>query len=192
MLASLGYVAFAVDMYGDGKVVDTPAEAGKLSSETMKNADAMKARFDAALEVLKKNKSVDPARIGAVGYCFGGGVVLNMACSGEDLKGVVSFHAGLGSVTPPKTGSVKAGILVCNGAADKFNPDEVVKNFRNGLDSAKAVYTFINYPDALHSFTNPASTDIGKKFNIPLAYNEKADKQSWADMENFFKKVFAQ
>ncbi len=192
MLARLGYVAFAVDMYGDGKVVDTPADAGKLSGEAMKNAGAMKARFDAALEALKKNTSVDPARIGAIGYCFGGGVVLNMACSGEDLKGVVSFHAGLGSVTPPKPGAVKASILVCNGAADKFNPDEAVKSFRGGLDSANAVYTFINYPDALHSFTNPASTKIGKKFNIPLAYNEKADKQSWADMKDFFKKVFAQ
>ena len=108
------------------------------------------------------------------------------------MKGVVSFHAGLGSVTPPKKGSVKTGILVCNGAADKFNPDEVVKNFRAGLDWAAAMYTFINYADALHSFTNPASTEIGKKFNIPPAYNEKADKQSWSDMEDFFKKVFAQ
>jgi len=191
MLASLGYVAFAADMYGNGKVVGTPADAGKLSGEVMKDAAAMKERFDAAVQVLKKNKSVDPNRIGAVGYCFGGGVVLNMACAGEEMKGVVSFHAGLGSVTAPRRGVVKARILVCNGAADKFNPDEVVKNFRTGLDSAGAAYTFINYPDALHSFTNPASTAIGKKFNIPLAYNEKADKQSWSDMEDFFKKVFA-
>jgi dienelactone hydrolase len=192
MLASLGYVAFAVDMYGDGRVVDTPSEAGKLSGEAMKDAEGMKARFDAAVEVLKKNEFVDPSRVGAIGYCFGGGVVLNMACAGEDLKGVVSFHAGLGAVTPPHKGAVKSGILVCNGAADKFNPDVVVNGFKSGLDSAGAAYTFINYPDALHSFTNPASTEVGKKFNIPLAYNEKADKQSWADMRDFFKKIFAQ
>jgi dienelactone hydrolase len=157
----------------------------------MKNVDGMKARFMAAMEILKTNDEVDPARIGAIGYCFGGGVALNMACSGADLKGVVSFHAGLASVTPPQKGNLKASLLICNGAADKFNPDEVVKKFRAGLDSVKAVYKFINYADALHAFTNPVSTEAGKKFNIPLAYNEKADKQSWTDMQLFFKMVFA-
>ena len=190
MLAGLGYVAFAVDMYGNGKVVDTPADAGKISGESMKNRKSLKARFIAAFDLLKKNDAVDPTRIGAIGYCYGGGVVLNMANAGMDLKGVVSFHAGLGAVAPAGKSKVTAGILVCNGASDKFNPAEVIKTFRADLDSAKANYRFIDYPDALHSFTNPASTEIGKKYNMPLAYNEKADKQSWADMKEFFAMIF--
>ena len=190
MLAELGYVAFAVDMYGEGKVVDTPSEAGKLSSEATKNMNGMKSRFLAALALLKKNKAVDPTRIAAIGYCFGGGVALNMACAGADLQGVVSFHGSLAAVLPAMPGTVKARILVCNGAADMFNPDAVVKNFKAEMDSAKANYKFVNYDGAMHSFTNPASTAIGKKFNLPLAYDEKADKKSWADMEEFFGVIF--
>ncbi len=190
MLAELGYVAFAVDMYGDGKVVDTPADAGKLSAEAMKNMSGMKARFMAALDLLKKNKAVDPTRIAAIGYCFGGGIALNMACSGVDLQGVVSFHGSLAAVAPAKPGAVKAKLLICNGAADQFNPEAVVKNFKAEMDSSKADYKFVNYTDAMHSFTNPASTEVGKKYNIPLAYNEKADKKSWKDMEEFFGMIF--
>jgi dienelactone hydrolase len=191
MLAELGYVALAVDMYGNGQVADNPGDAGKLSGETMKNMQGMKARFVAAMDFLKKSKGVDASRIAAIGYCFGGGVVLNMATSGADLKGVVSFHAGLGSVLPAEKGKVRAKILVCNGAADKFNTEETIKSFKAGLHSAKANFRFVNYPDAVHSFTNPAATEIGKKFNMPVAYNEKADKQSWADMQMFFKKVLS-
>jgi dienelactone hydrolase len=191
MLAELGYVALAVDMYGNGQVADNPGDAGKLSGETMKNMQGMKARFVAAMDFLKKSEGVDASRIAAIGYCFGGGVVLNMATSGADLKGVVSFHAGLGSVLPAEKGKVRAKILVCNGAADKFNTEETIKSFKAGLHSAKANFRFVNYPDAVHSFTNPAATEIGKKFNMPVAYNEKADKQSWADMQMFFKKVLS-
>jgi dienelactone hydrolase len=191
MLAELGYVALAVDMYGNGQVVDNPGDAGKLAGETMKNMKGMKARFAAALDLLKKSNGVDASRIAAIGYCFGGGVVLNIASAGADLNGVVSFHAGLGSVLPAEKGKVKAKILVCNGAADEFNSEETIKNFKAGLDSAEADYQFINYPDALHSFTNPAATEIGKKYNMPIAYNEKADKQSWADMKMFFEKVLS-
>lgn len=191
MLADLGYVALAVDMYGNGQVVDNPGDAGRLSGETMKNIRGMKARFAAALDLLKKNSSVDSSRIAAIGYCFGGGVVLNMASAGADLRGVVIFHPGLGSVLPAEKGKVKAKILVCNGAADKFNSEETIKNFKAGLDSAEAEYRFVDYPDALHAFTNPAATENGKKFNMPIAYNEKADKQSWADMQMFFKNVLS-
>lgn len=190
MLAELGYVAFAVDMYGDGKVVETPADAGKLSGEAMKNMSGMKARFTAALDLLKKNTAVDPRRVAAIGYCFGGGIALNMATAGVDLRGVVSFHGSLAAVAPGKPGTVKAKILVCNGAADKFNPESVVNRFKSLMDSAKADYRVVNYEDALHSFTNPASTEVGKKYNIPLAYNEKADKKSWADMQDFFGMIF--
>lgn len=189
MLAKLGYVAFAVDMYGNGEQADNPGKAGKLSGEISKDIPLMVARFTAALDELKKNETVDPTRIGAIGYCFGGGVVLNMACQGVDLKGVVSFHGSLASVSAGEKGDVKAKVLVCNGADDKFISADDIRKFKSEIKSAGGDLHFINYPGAIHSFTNPASTEAGKKFNIPLAYNEKADKKSWADMKEFFKKV---
>jgi len=156
----------------------------------MKNMPVMKARFLAALDLLKQSEVVDPANIGAIGYCFGGGVVLGMAREGADLKGVVSFHGSLATQSPAQKGKVKAKILVCNGAADKFVSEESIKEIKAEMKVAKADFKFINYPEAIHSFTNPASTEMGKKFNLPLAYNEKADKKSWADMQEFFKRVF--
>jgi dienelactone hydrolase len=190
MLAALGYVALAVDMYGDGKQAAHPDDAGKFAGEVMKNMPAMKARFAAAEDLLKQHESVDPTQIGAIGYCFGGGVVLGMARSGADLKGVVSFHGSLATQGPAGEGSVKAKILVCNGEDDKFISAEDIKSFKSEMKSAKVDFKFINYPGAIHSFTNPGSTEMGKKFNLPLAYNEKADKKSWADMQGFFKRVF--
>ena len=190
MLAELGYIALAVDMYGDGKTADHPEDAGKFAGEVMKNLPAMKARFMAALDFLKKNDTVDTARIGAIGYCFGGGVVLAMAREGLDLKGVVSFHGSLAAQTPAEKGKVKAKILVCNGADDKFVSAEGIKNFKEEMRAAGADFKFINYPGAIHGFTNPAATAMGKKFEIPIAYNEKADKKSWRDMQGFFRKVF--
>lgn len=191
MLAKLGYVGFALDMYGEGRTAEHPDNAAKFSSEVMKNFPVMKQRFMAAMEQLKMNDRVDPSRIGAIGYCFGGGVVLNMARAGVDLDGVVTFHGSLASVTEPKKGDVKAKILVCNGAADKFTTEEDINKFKEQMKAAGADFTFINYPGAIHSFTNPASTALGKKFNLPLAYNKSADEKSWEDMKQFFHKVFA-
>jgi dienelactone hydrolase len=190
MLAELGYVALAVDMYGDGKQADHPDDAGKFAGEVMKNMPVMKGRFLAALDLLKQSEFVDPAKIGAIGYCFGGGVVLGMAREGADLQGVVSFHGSLATQSPAQKGRIKSKILVCNGAADKFVSEESIKEIKAEMKAAKADFKFINYPEAIHSFTNPASTEMGKKFNLPLAYNEKADKKSWADMQEFFKRVF--
>jgi dienelactone hydrolase len=190
MLAELGYVALAVDMYGDGKQADHPDDAGKFAGEVMKNMPMMKGRFLAALDLLKQGEFVDPAKIGAIGYCFGGGVVLGMAREGADLKGVVSFHGSLATQSPAEKGKVKTKILVCNGAADKFVSEESIKAIKAEMKAATVDFKFINYPDAIHGFTNPASTEMGKKFNLPLAYNEKADKKSWADMQEFFKRVF--
>jgi len=189
MLAELGYVALAVDMYGNGKQADHPNDAGKFSSEVMKNMPVMKARFLAAMDLLKKNEAVDPVRVAAIGYCFGGGVVLAMARDGADLKGVVSFHGSLATSTPAEKGKVKAKVLVCNGADDKFIPAEDIKNFKAEMKAAGVDLKFVNYEGAVHSFTNPGATEAGKKFNIPLAYNEKADKNSWADMQEFFRKI---
>ncbi len=189
MLAELGYTALAVDMYGEGKVVTTPEEAGKLSSEAMKNFDVTKDRFMAAVDFLKTQPTVDPNRVAAVGYCFGGGVVLNMARQGADLKGVVSFHGSLNAVKPAHPGSVKAKVLVLTGGADKFVPPEQVEAFKKEMNSAGADFRVDSYPGALHSFTNPDATELGKKFNMPIAYDAKADEGSWSEMKGFLGKI---
>ena len=190
MLAELGYTAMAVDMYGEGKVVMTPDEAGKLSSEAMRNFDVAKARFMAAMDFLKHQPTVDPTRIAAIGYCFGGGVVLNMARQGMDLKGVASFHGGLAAVKPAQPGSVKAKVLVLHGGADKFVTPEQVEAFKQEMKSAGADFKFVSYPGATHSFTNPEATELGKKFSMPIAYNAKADEESWNEMKEFLSKIF--
>lgn len=190
MLAELGYTALAVDMYGDGKVVTTPDDAGKLSSELMKNFEITKARFMAAMDFLKQQPSVDPSRIAAIGYCFGGGVVLNMARQGVDLRGVASFHGGLTAMKPAQPGSIKAKILVLHGGADKFITPEQIEAFKQEMKSAGADFRFISYPGALHSFTNPEATELGKKFNLPIAYNADADRKSWGELKGYLKNIF--
>jgi len=190
MLAKLGYVAFAADMYGDGKTADTPADAQTLAGESMKDPNLLKSKFLAAREVLARDEHTDPNQIAAIGYCYGGGVVLNMARAGVDIKAVVSFHGSLGAVIPAEKGKVKAKILVCAGAADKFISAEDVKTFKNEMKSNDADMKYIDYEGALHAFSNPAATAIGKKYNMPIAYDEKADKQSWSDMQKFLKSVF--
>jgi len=189
MLAGLGYTALAVDMYGDGKTAAHPDDAGKFASELMKNFPVAKARFLAAEDFLKNQPTVDPTRIAAIGYCFGGGVVLNMAAQGADVKGVASFHGSLNLIQPPLPGAVKAKILVCHGGSDKFATPEQIEKFKGELTAAGADYRFIVYPDAVHSFTVPEATEIGKKFNLPLAYNKKADQESWAELQKFLKTV---
>jgi dienelactone hydrolase len=190
MLAELGYTALAVDMYGDGKVATNFDDASKLYSEMMKNFDVVKVRFLAAMDFLKRQPTVAPARIAAIGYCFGGTVVLSMAGQGVDLKGVASFHGGLGDMKPPQPGSVKAKILVLHGGADKLVTPEQVEAFKREMKSAGADFRFISYPGAMHSFTNPEATEIGRKLNVSAAYNADADKNSWAAMEDFLKKLF--
>ncbi|HET9823831.1 MAG TPA: dienelactone hydrolase family protein [Chitinophagaceae bacterium] len=188
-LAELGYVAMAVDIYGNGKTVDNPTDAGKMAAPFYQNPQMTKARFDAALNKLKTFSRVDTNNIAAIGYCFGGGVVLNMARLGENLKGVVSFHGGLVGV-PPKKDLLKAKMLVCHGAADQFVKPEEVAEFKKQMDSVGADYTFKQYPDATHAFTNPAATPLGEKYKIPIRYNAAADSASWNDMKAFFAKIF--
>jgi dienelactone hydrolase len=187
MLAGLGYVAFAADMYGDGKIADNPTDAQKYAGESMKDFSLLKEKFSAVIDLLKKNELVDPNKIAAIGYCYGGGVVLNMARAGVDLRGVVSFHGNLTAVEPAQKGKVKAKVLVCNGRDDKFISDENINNFKNEMKSAGVDFTFKSYRGALHAFSNPAATELGKKFNMPIAYNERADKKSWAEMQKFLK-----
>lgn len=190
MLAKLGYTALAVDMYGDGKQATHPDDAKKFSSEVMKNFDTGKARFLAGMEFLKKQPTVDPGRMAAIGYCFGGGIVLNMARQGVDLKGVVSFHGSLGAVKPAEPGMIKAKIRVYTGADDNFVPVEAVAAFKKEMTDARADFQVISYPGAVHAFTNPDASALGKKYNLPLAYNAKADKESWKEMKKFFVDIF--
>ena len=180
MLAEAGYVAFALDMYGDGKSTEHPDEAGAWASAVRANAKTGMDRFMAGYNVLKADKHVDPAHISAIGYCFGGGVILSAALAGAPLDAVVSFHGSL--PTDPATGKVTARILVCHGAADPFSTPEQVAGFMKAVTDAGADWEFNFYANAKHSFTNP---DAGTHKMPQLEYNEKADKRSWAAMLSF-------
>lgn len=190
MLAKMGYTALAVDMYGDGKTADHPKQAGAFSGAVKANMAGATQRFDAARKTLVAHKTVDGARLAAIGYCFGGGIVLEMARRGQDLKGVASFHGSLGTQAPAKVDQVKAKVLVMNGAADPFVKPESIDAFHQEMKAAGVDYKFINYPGAVHAFTNPAATANGEKFGIPLKYDPKADKQSWRELGKFLKSIF--
>ncbi|MDH3267667.1 MAG: dienelactone hydrolase family protein [Ignavibacteria bacterium] len=191
MLAELGYTAFALDMFGNGKTATHPEDAQKFASAIFSNIESGEKRFMAAYNFLEEQATVDPNNIAAIGYCFGGGVVLHMASIGTDLKAVASFHGSLQAIVPPEEGVVKAFILVCNGADDPFTTPEQIVAFKKEMDSAKVNYEFINYEGAVHSFTSPYADSLGKMFNMPLAYDEKADKESWAEMKKVFTQVFS-
>jgi dienelactone hydrolase len=188
-LAEMGYIALVADMYGNGKTAANPQEAMALVSSFDKNRQRSKEGLDGALKKLKEYSETDTANIAAIGYCFGGGVVLNAAKLGANFKGVVSFHGSLSGV-PVKKELLKAKVLVCHGEADKFVSLKDVAAFKKGLDSIGADYTFKTYADATHAFTNPESTETGKKFNMPIEYNAAADSASWNDMKVFFGRIF--
>jgi dienelactone hydrolase len=188
-LAELGYVAIAVDMYGNGQMGNDPAAAEKLAMPYYMNPQMAKDHFDAALNKLKENPNIDLTKIAAIGYCFGGSVVLGVAKMGDDLKGVVSFHGGLAGM-PPVKDQLKADVLVCHGAADSFVQQPEVDLFKKQMDSVGAKYSFKVYADATHSFTNPQATEWGQKFKLPISYNAAADTASWTDMKNFLDRIF--
>lgn len=188
-LAELGYIAMAIDMYGNGKRGNDPGEAGKLATPFYQNPAMAKAHFDAGLNKFKTYPQVDTANIAGIGYCFGGGMLLNLARLGEDLKGVVSFHGSLLG-TPANKDLLKAKILVLHGDADDFVPPAEVAAFKKQMDSINADYTFKSYPGATHAFTNPEATALGQKFKIPVAYNAAADTASWNEMKSFFTGLF--
>ncbi|HEU4634008.1 MAG TPA: dienelactone hydrolase family protein [Flavisolibacter sp.] len=188
-LAQLGYLAMAVDIYGNGKIADNPDEALKSATPFYKDPQEAKARLEAALAKAKTYPQADTSQTAAIGYCFGGSMVLNAAKLGSDFDGVVSFHGGLEGV-PANKDLLKAKILVCHGAADNFVPQAQVDAFRKSLDSIHADYTFKAYPNATHAFTNPDADNKAAKFNMPIKYNAAADSASWNDMKDFFGRIF--
>jgi dienelactone hydrolase len=181
-----GYTVFIADMYGDAKTADNPKDAGALAGGVMKNPKAMESRFNAARAELAKHPTVN-GRIGASGYCFGGAVAINMARAGADLAAVAGFHASLGLNTPaPAPGTVKAKVLVLNGAADPFVKPEQYAALKKDMEAAQADYRVVEYPGAVHAFTNPEATAAGKKFNLPLRYDAKANKAAKAEADKLF------
>jgi dienelactone hydrolase len=187
-LAGMGYVAFVLDPYGGGKNAANPQESAAWSTELKNNRRELRARATAAFDVLRSHPRVDPAKTAAIGYCFGGTTALELARSGAEVAGVVSFHGGLATDMPASEGSLKAKILVCHGAVDPFVKDEEVAGFRNEMEAAKADYQLIAYGSGVvHSFTNPDASARGMQ---GVAYNEKADRRSWEAMKDFFTEVF--
>jgi dienelactone hydrolase len=185
-LAQAGYVGFALDMYGKGKVATHPEDAQKFMAAATQDPKAMQARFQAALDLLKKDPHVDPEKTGAIGYCFGGRVVLEMARHGADLDLAASFHGALPPALP-ETPKIAARVLVFNGADDPMQTPDGVSAFVKELIAAKAAFTFVNFPGAKHSFTNP---DAGKAGMPALEYNEAADKASWAMLVQALSETF--
>jgi len=186
-LAEAGYIGFALDMFGKGKVATHPQDAQAFVNEVTKDPAVLAARFNAALEQLKRDPHVDTTRLAAIGYCFGGAVVLDMARAGAPLAAVVTFHGALATKAPAQPGKVKARVLVLTGGADPFVPPEQVEAFKREMQAAGVRVEVISYPGAKHGFTNP---DAGQYGMAQLAYDAEADRQSWAAMLKLLKEVF--
>lgn len=182
-LAKLGYIAFAADMYGEGKAVDHPKDAGEMAAKVRANVDAWRKRAQSGLHVLTSQPQCDANKLAAIGYCFGGSTALQLAYAGSDLDAVATFHAALPTPSAAEAKAIKARVLVCHGADDKFIPDDAIKGFKGALDKAEVKYEFVAYPGAVHSFTVP---DAGQHGNPGMQYQEAADKDSWDRMTKLF------
>ena len=187
MLARLGYVAFALDMYGKGVKAKDPQEAAQMAGRFKSDRKLMRERAAAGLDVLKKQPVVDTSRLAAMGYCFGGQVALELARSGADLKGIVTFHGALDTPTPQDAKNIRGKVLACHGEADPFVPDDHVNAFRKEMNDAKVDWFLVAYGGAVHGFTNPDNKNPPMK---GVAYDEKADQRSWQAMRNFFDEIF--
>lgn len=187
-LAELGYAAFAVDMYGKGNRAQNSQEAGRLAGAVRADRPMMRARINAALETLKKQDMVDPNRMAGMGYCFGGGVALELARSGAPVLGVISFHGNLDTPDPKDAANIKGKVLVLHGADDPNVPPAQVKAFEEEMRQAKVDWQMVHYGNAVHSFTNPSAGNDNSKGS---AYNAKADARSWVAMKDFFAEIFA-
>jgi len=187
MLAQLGYIAFVADVYGSGFNTTSPDQAGKHAGEFRANRTLMRERVTAALDVLRKHELCDPRRIAAIGYCFGGTCVLELARSGAEIAGVVSFHGGLSTLNPADAKNIKCKVLVCHGGNDTFESPEEVAAFQKEMRESNVDWQMNVYGGAVHGFTNPGAG----KFGIPgVGYNERADIRSWEAMRLFFGEIF--
>jgi dienelactone hydrolase len=183
-LAGLGYVAFACDMYGEGKVTEHPKEASAMAAEVRKNIKAWQGRAQAALKILQDQELVESKQLAAIGYCFGGSTALQLAYSGADLAAVVTFHAAVPTPDAEQARAIKAKLLLCHGAADPFVKDESLQKAREAYEAAKVDYEMNYYGRAEHSFTVPDIDRIGVK---GLSYNAEADRRSWQAMQQLFR-----
>ena len=188
MLAEMGYLAMAVDVYGGGKTANSPEEAQQAAGPFYSNPQMAKQHIDAALAKAKTLSQADTTKAVVIGYCFGGSLALNYGKMGAPVLGVVSFHGGLEGVPPRK--ELGTQFLICHGGADNFVPEQQVQAFKKSMDSAGLNYTFKVYEGATHAFTNPNATEKGKEFNMPIHYNGAADTASWNDMKAFFSRLF--
>jgi dienelactone hydrolase len=186
-LAKMGYVAFALDIYGKGVRASNPMEAAKLAAIYKGDRKLMRARAAAGLEVLKKQPLTDPGRVAVIGYCFGGTTALELARSGADVVGVVSFHGGLDTPTPEDAKNIKGKVLVLHGADDPHVPAKDVAAFEEEMRKGGVDWQLIKYGGAVHTFTRPSA---GSDTSTGSAYNEKADKRSWQAMQDFFAEIF--
>jgi dienelactone hydrolase len=189
-IATLGYTALGVDMYGEGAIADHPDEAGSLMTAVLENMETGTQRLQAAVAALAEVPSVDPSRLAAIGYCFGGAMALHLARIGTDIKAAVSFHGALDSFHKVVPGEIKARVLVCHGDADEFISKESIEAFHKEMKTANVDYELISYPGALHGFTSPEADENGEKYGLPLAYNANADKESWQAMNRLFTQLF--
>ncbi len=189
-LAEAGYCAFAIDMFGGGATADKPDQAAALMNGVLQDIPAATARMKGAYDVLLEQDGVDASRTGAMGYCFGGAVVLHMARIGMPLSAVVSFHGALGAFHEAEPGSIKPRILICHGGADQMVSMDDLESFRQEMDKARADYEIIVYDDAMHGFTNPQATERGQKYGVPLAHDADADAASWQAMRDLFDRSF--
>jgi dienelactone hydrolase len=186
-LARLGYVALVADVYGKGIRPASGKEAGALAGKYKGDRALLRARVTAALEELKRQPGVDPGRLGAMGYCFGGTTALELARAGAPVAGVVSFHGGLGSPTPADAKQIKGKVLALHGADDPYVKDDEVKGFEDEMRAAGVDWQLVKYSNAVHSFTD---TDAGSDNSKGAAYNAAADRRSWEAMKDFFAEVF--
>jgi len=186
-LAKLGYVALAADMYGDGKVAADTQEAGRLATALKQDRAEMRKRARAALDALHSFRLTDTNRLAAIGYCFGGTTVLELARSGAPLAAVVSFHGGLDSPHPEDGRNIKAALLICHGANDPYESAADMSAFQDELRKAGVDWEMVIYGNAVHSFTNPNSGNDPTK---GMAYNAFADRRSWELMQDFLRERF--
>lgn len=189
-LAKLGYAGFAVDMYGNHAQADNPTEASALSSAIGGDLPLMKGRFMAAIHAVKQQPEVDPERIAVIGFCFGGTVALSMVRQGVSLRAMVGFHAGLSGLAPIAHSPISVPVRLYTGGNDPFVPADQVDSTVKAMRAAGADIEVVTYPNAQHAFTNPAATQKGEKFNLPLQYNEQAANDSWHQMDSFLADVF--